>query len=100
MRRALLLMMMLSGCGPHDVDLIGFDGGRPPMMMACAVNSECAPDQVCDKHYCDDPYGVCMPRMGMCRPFGAVCGCDNVTYANDCARRQAGVSGSTAGACQ
>jgi Kazal-type serine protease inhibitor domain len=57
--------------------------GPPP----CAEDVDCGSGWVCEKFGCDAPLGVCVPWPALCpndpRP---VCGCDGVTYWNDCIR--------------
>jgi hypothetical protein len=44
--------------------------------------------------------GTCVPRPAQCtNQQQLACGCDGVTYFNDCLREQVGISSSTAGEC-
>lgn len=98
--KRLVLLLVLS-CGPHDVESVAFpDGGRPmPQGAPCSDNTGCNTSEYCEKRECSDSAGFCVPRM--CKPMGgAVCGCDGVTYASRCARREAGVSEAFPGSCQ
>jgi len=73
-----------------------------PVSQGCKTNAECAPT-----HYCAKPEGQC-DAMGQCawRPdlcimlWDPVCGCDGVSYSNDCAAGQAGVSIAYRGECR
>ena len=59
----------------------------------CTDNSACAPDFFCAKQRCGDASGSCQPMATVCNDDQSpVCGCDGVTYFNDCLRRQHGAS--------
>lgn len=99
MKRALLLLLL--ACGPHDAESVTFgDGGRPPRRgEACSSNTDCADFEFCEMNECTSSNGFCAPRM--CLPMGGpVCGCDGKTYATNCERKRAGVSGFVPGTCQ
>lgn len=67
----------------------GAGNGLPPMPIPCGSTMDCQPGWVCDKRGCDATLGECVPRSIFCdsapRP---VCGCDGITYWNDCIRLQ------------
>ncbi|MDP1824214.1 MAG: hypothetical protein Q8L48_13255 [Archangium sp.] len=96
MKRALLALMLgLAGCEPVDLDVVDIpDSGafQPPVGASCANTGECMAGQLCDKAACGDALGRCVQRPPFCdgdsRPE---CGCDGVTYWNDCLRRAAGI---------
>ncbi|HVW27816.1 MAG TPA: hypothetical protein VHC69_20765 [Polyangiaceae bacterium] len=70
-------------------------GGTP-----CQSSQDCSIAWACAKRTCRDMLGVCQPRPVLCDPAAApVCGCDHVTYWNDCIRQQYGVAASSAGQC-
>lgn len=66
----------------------------------CITRSDCPPAWNCAKLDCASPTGLCEPPP-LCLDSSAypVCGCDHITYWNDCLRRQAGVAASTPGEC-
>lgn len=67
---------------------------------ACRSNGDCPPSRVCAKNDCTAELGACEPEPLFCEATRAtVCGCDGVTYWNDCVRRSAGVAASTQGEC-
>jgi hypothetical protein len=70
----------------------GGGGGVPPSMMApqpCQSDDDCQ-GWICDKPGCDAATpGSCVPFPTFCDPSPRpVCGCDGVTYWNDCIRLQ------------
>ncbi len=93
--KKLLVLLLLAACEPVDIfvadvhDGGGFDPRRGP---PCAGASECRAGQFCEKPTCGATLGRCMQRPAACPGEGPPqCGCDGVTYWNECLRRRAGV---------
>jgi hypothetical protein len=60
----------------------------------------CSKSEYCQKKDCADKNGVCVLRPTQCGNHqSVVCGCDKVSYFNDCLREYAGISASKAGEC-
>jgi hypothetical protein len=82
-----------SGCG-------GMEAAAGAADVVCHSNTDCPPNWLCLKQSCPDMEGVCEARPVCFDTTPApVCGCNHVTYWNDCLRRQYGVSASTPGEC-
>jgi hypothetical protein len=83
-------------CVPSRVAAVPQCGGT--------TGQECALNEACDRRdaTCSliDPEGVCVPRREVCFTlFAPVCGCDGVTYSNDCERIKAGATLAHPGEC-
>ena len=81
-------------------------GSDPADVLACGgiAGIQCDADEVCDlkDETCSIPdlQGVCVPRPEACTAeFLPVCGCDGVTYSNDCVRQMNSATLAHAGVC-
>jgi hypothetical protein len=85
-------------CDPSGPCAADADADADAGPVACtAAGAECGPGQVCDlpPASCDDPAapGRCVWRPESCEPdWSPVCGCDGVSYRNDCERLLAGAA--------
>lgn len=67
---------------------------------SCNTSEDCEPNAYCSRAACSDPTGTCILRPIVCDAgYDPHCGCDAVTYWNDCLRQRAGTTGATSGQC-
>lgn len=74
----------------------------PPEPVECLASSQCEGDQYChfESECGEGPIGICKPIAAGCnKHLAPVCGCDAVTYANDCFAAAAAVSVQSDGPC-
>jgi len=79
--------------------------GCPARMCGGIAGFSCRAYEVCDLRdaTCSiaDLAGTCVSRPRVCDPiYAPVCGCDAVTYGNDCTRLAAGATLAHVGECQ
>jgi len=99
-----LCLLLLLGCRTRpfadEVDLAPVPDLAPE---SCGrfVGIGCPPGQFCEGACSVDAPGICTPIPQVCdHTFNPVCGCDFVTYTNDCERRQAQVGLLQPGPCE
>jgi len=102
---ALGLVVVTSSCAEEDIVLARVpqgDGGRKGGDgKRCVETSECRTNDFCGRSTCEDAAGACEPRPVFCEDAAEpVCGCDGITYWNDCLRRASGVASMTRGECR
>lgn len=106
---ALVLSLIAAACSVDDVVVArepvasggsggsAGAGGGPP---GCASNDDCPANTFCEKASCGDKDGTCAPRPITCDDIRMEsCGCDQITYWNDCLRRQSGIASAAQGPC-
>jgi hypothetical protein len=92
------------GCESETITLATIratDAGAPPVPTRCVTSNDCAPGSYCSLPECGAPSGTCTLPPLNCddAPPGLVCGCDDITYFNNCLREVNGVPSYTMGEC-
>jgi hypothetical protein len=78
----------------------GGEGGFRDLQF-CRTDLDCQSSWWCQKPDCFAPIGECTPPQVFCNESPApVCGCDGITYWNDCVRREAATPAATPGECR
>jgi hypothetical protein len=82
----------------------GGDGGSTMQFCGGIGGVDCGPKFFCDypNDNCGDgdTGGLCKPRPDSCGDvYDPVCGCDHITYGNDCEAHAAGVDVGSTGVC-
>jgi hypothetical protein len=92
LRRAAGVSKLWDGPCRETADQNKLNYTSPP--KACSTNAQCSTDELCYKPVgqCDGG-GRCRQRPDLCPEiFKPVCGCNGVTYSNECFARAAGVN--------
>lgn len=95
LRCALVVLLAIAACKKEG----------PKTVCGGIQGKTCPEGQRCDNPpgQCNvaDAQGVCLPKPESCnRRIEPVCGCDGVSYGNDCLRQMAGVQKDHEGECQ
>jgi hypothetical protein len=102
---SLALLAFAQACTEDTVVLASIPaddaGGPPPTPTRCASKDDCDDGNYCAKDSCTAELGTCTPFPAVCTgDVAPVCGCDDVTYFNDCVRQGAGIAFSTPNECE
>jgi hypothetical protein len=88
--------LLVSSCATEEVLVatLPSDAGLTDV-TDCVSNDDCLPTAFCARAGCEDARGLCELRPVFCDDQGPpTCGCDGVSYFNDCLRMQYGASAS------
>ena len=100
----LVALTLVAACSDESIVLATLP---PPSRTAppsegkrCVDDATCAVSEFCAHKTCGDLGGACESRPVVCEEDGdPVCGCDGITYWNDCLRRAAGITTMADGEC-
>jgi len=99
---------VLCACAVENIAFVSNRSSEPSaeadaaIVRVCGTSEECEPDEYCALPSCPSAEGSCRrsaPASLCGSGFDPVCGCDGVTYFNDCLREARGVGAATPGAC-
>lgn len=94
MKRWVPLLLVGLGCGPVDLVVVSVPDGGVVQTTPCSDNEDCGDGRYCQKESCTAALGVCAAKPTLCTgDIQLECGCDGVTYGNDCLRAAAGAAG-------
>jgi hypothetical protein len=100
----LLVFALVSACAEEEIVLATLPApsktAPPKEGLRCVEDATCGANEFCARKGCGEVGGACEPRPVICEEDAApVCGCDGITYWNDCLRRAAGTTAMTDGEC-
>ncbi len=98
-------VVLASACAEEEIVLARLpsekDAGHTIEAKRCVDDGECPGRTFCERTDCHDVAGLCASRSVVCEEEPSpVCGCDGITYWNDCLRRATGITAMIPGECQ
>ena len=94
-------LLVVSACTPEDIVFV--EDAEPAVdenAPVCRSTAECDASQRCAKVACGAAEGRCVARPVFCTGEAKpVCGCDGVTYWNECVAASRGVEATAEGEC-
>jgi hypothetical protein len=97
----LVVFGAIAACSGQDITVATVPAMDAQAPLRCTVPGDCPDGTFCERAACGDAAGTCALFPIQCGNTEApVCGCDGITYMDDCLRRSAGVSASTPGPCR
>lgn len=98
-----LTLALASACSSEEIVLATVspqEGGPGDKLARCLDDKDCTASTFCSRKDCGEVGGVCEPRPVICDEAPMpVCGCDGITYWNDCLRRTVGITAMIPGEC-
>ncbi len=96
-------LALASACSNEEIVLATvspLEAGAGEPAKRCVDNRDCSSSMFCSRHDCNDLGGTCEARPVVCEEGPMpVCGCDGITYWNDCLRRTVGTTAMRSGEC-
>ena len=104
-REASAALALMTAATEPQTHIVGFTGGMVPLPLSPSMRLDdgvrAVSDLPLERTDCAQPVGACKLRPVLCDPTMAFsCGCDRVTYWNDCIRQRSGVTASTPDYCK
>jgi Kazal-type serine protease inhibitor domain len=97
---SVLIATLGQACSGPDIPLATLPPSDAATPHVCTSKNDCPEHFYCEKATCDASTGTCQPVPTSCDDVESpVCGCDGVTYFDDCLRKANSVASSTQRQC-